>query len=211
MRKYNINHLREISKLGRDKIIESNHQKRKQNIKNYNNSPKLCKHCNSILPYDKRMNSFCSHNCSASHNNSGHCNNKFGYNGHPKKLSKVCKYCGKKTPHHRIFCNDICKTKYNEEQFLKRIQRKILSGEYIRRDEIRKYLIKTREYKCNKCQLSIWKNEPIPLESHHKDGNYKNNSEENLELICPNCHSITDSYRGKNRNNGRKEYKHQRR
>ena len=39
----------------------------------------------------------------------------------------------------------------------------------------------------------------------HKDGNHKNNHEENLTLICPNCHSLTETYKGANRGNGRKE------
>ena len=44
----------------------------------------------------------------------------------------------------------------------------------------------------------------IPLEIEHKDGNYANNSEDNLELLCPNCHSLTATYKGANRGNGRK-------
>ena len=34
----------------------------------------------------------------------------------------------------------------------------------------------------------------IPLELHHKDGDYRNNNEDNLELLCPNCHSLTSNY-----------------
>lgn len=43
----------------------------------------------------------------------------------------------------------------------------------------------------------------LPLEIDHIDGNSENNSEENLRLICPNCHSLTETYRGANRGNGR--------
>ena len=43
----------------------------------------------------------------------------------------------------------------------------------------------------------------LPLEIDHIDGNSENNSEENLRLICPNCHSLTANYRGANRGNGR--------
>jgi predicted HNH restriction endonuclease len=42
---------------------------------------------------------------------------------------------------------------------------------------------------------------PIPLELHHKDGNRYNNSLNNLMLLCPNCHALTDNYRAKNINN----------
>lgn len=47
----------------------------------------------------------------------------------------------------------------------------------------------------------------IPLEIEHIDGNYLNNSESNLILLCPNCHSLTATYKGANRGNGRKARK----
>ena len=47
----------------------------------------------------------------------------------------------------------------------------------------------------------------IPLEIEHIDGNYLNNSESNLTLLCPNCHSLTATYKGANRGNGRKDRK----
>lgn len=43
----------------------------------------------------------------------------------------------------------------------------------------------------------------IVLELEHKDGNSQNNSKENVCLICPNCHSQTPTYKGKNKGNGR--------
>ena len=57
-----------------------------------------------------------------------------------------------------------------------------------------------KEYKCECCGLTTWLNQPIPLELHHKDGNRYNHVLENFELLCPNCHAFTDSYRGKNVN-----------
>ena len=55
-----------------------------------------------------------------------------------------------------------------------------------------------KEYKCECCGLTTWLNQPIPLELHHIDGDRTNNKIENYELLCPNCHAFTDSYRGKN-------------
>ena len=55
-----------------------------------------------------------------------------------------------------------------------------------------------KPHKCECCGLETWMNNPIPLELHHKDGNRHNNTLENYELLCPNCHTFTDSYRGKN-------------
>lgn len=51
---------------------------------------------------------------------------------------------------------------------------------------------------CQNCGLSTWLNQPIPLELHHIDGNHKNNSLSNLQILCPNCHAQTKTYRGKN-------------
>ena len=55
------------------------------------------------------------------------------------------------------------------------------------------------EHKCNKCLNTEWLDKPIPLELEHKDGNSVNHKLENLELLCPNCHALTDTYRGKNK------------
>ncbi len=43
----------------------------------------------------------------------------------------------------------------------------------------------------------IWHGRPIPLEVDHIDGDWRNNRVENLRLLCPNCHSVTDTYRGR--------------
>ena len=43
----------------------------------------------------------------------------------------------------------------------------------------------------------------IPLEIDHIDGNCENSYEHNWDLLCPNCHSLTQTYRGANRGNGR--------
>ena len=52
---------------------------------------------------------------------------------------------------------------------------------------------------CESCRLTEWLGKPIPLELHHINGNNSDNRLENLLLLCPNCHALTDSYRGKNK------------
>lgn len=49
-------------------------------------------------------------------------------------------------------------------------------------------------HKCYSCGLTTWQNTPIPIELHHIDGNNKNNSLDNLQILCPNCHAQTDNY-----------------
>ena len=70
----------------------------------------------------------------------------------------------------------------------------------IQTNKIRRKLLEEgyKEYKCECCGNTEWLGNPIPLEVHHKDGDRNNNTLENFELLCPNCHAFTDSYRGKN-------------
>lgn len=53
-------------------------------------------------------------------------------------------------------------------------------------------------YKCMSCDQTEWLGNPIPLELDHIDGNSTNNQLTNLRLLCPNCHALTPTYRGKN-------------
>lgn len=57
-----------------------------------------------------------------------------------------------------------------------------------------------KENRCEKCGISEWNGEPITIELDHADGNRYNHKLENLRMLCPNCHSQTPSYRGRNKN-----------
>ncbi len=54
-------------------------------------------------------------------------------------------------------------------------------------------------WRCNQCGGTAWLCQPIPLELEHRDGNPGNNLLDNLELLCPNCHAQTPTYRSRNR------------
>ncbi|MFF3750043.1 HNH endonuclease signature motif containing protein [Streptomyces sp. NPDC002018] len=54
------------------------------------------------------------------------------------------------------------------------------------------------EERCALCGCEArWRGHPLPLEVDHLDGNWRNNRVENLRILCPNCHSTTDTYRGR--------------
>ena len=56
-----------------------------------------------------------------------------------------------------------------------------------------------KTYTCEICGINKWQNKDIRLELHHIDGNRQNNKIENLQILCPNCHSQTDNFRFKNK------------
>lgn len=72
--------------------------------------------------------------------------------------------------------------------------------------QIRKYLLDKFESKCSRCgwaEVNPY-SKTSPLQVEHLDGNHTNNSEDNLTILCPNCHSLTATYMGLNRGNGRR-------
>lgn len=55
-----------------------------------------------------------------------------------------------------------------------------------------------KENCCEICGCSIWQGVKLPLELHHKNNNHYDNSLENLQILCPNCHSIQEGNSGSN-------------
>ena len=74
---------------------------------------------------------------------------------------------------------------------------------------LRKYIhhYKLLEYKCSdpRCVITEWLGENIVLELDHIDGRRINNKITNLRWLCPNCHSKTDTFRGRNKNSGKQK------
>ena len=50
---------------------------------------------------------------------------------------------------------------------------------------------------CERCGRTEWEGQEIPLELHHLNGIHDDNRLENLQILCPNCHALTDNYSGK--------------
>jgi len=80
-------------------------------------------------------------------------------------------------------------------------RKQILESDYkdLSFESLRFRILYEQENKCNKCGLDEWLGQDLVLELEHKDGNNKNNNRDNLEMICPNCHSLTETWRGRNK------------
>lgn len=78
----------------------------------------------------------------------------------------------------------------------------LTDGVYHNATKLKKRLFNegVKEYKCEKCGISEWNGEHITLEIHHINGNHKDNRLENLQILCPNCHSQTINFNGKSKN-----------
>ena len=103
----------------------------------------------------------------------------------------------------------MCQRAFAYKQWIERWKRgeeSGIRGDYPTSNHIKRYL---REKYGNKCSRCGWHKvnpftKEVPLEVEHIDGDYTNNSEENLDLVCPNCHSLTATYKGANKGHGRK-------
>lgn len=67
-------------------------------------------------------------------------------------------------------------------------------------NKLRKRLLKAglKHHQCESCGQTEWLGTKIPLELDHINGDKHDNRLQNLRIICPNCHALTDTYRGKN-------------
>lgn len=120
-----------------------------------------------------------------------------------------CINCEANIPKRNKYCSIKCQKDYEYKKYIsnwKKGNETGIRGDYQISMHIKSYLF--QKYN-NKCAICGWGKANkytgnIPLEVEHIDGNYKNNKEENLILLCPNCHSLTSTYKGANLNNGRK-------
>jgi len=70
-------------------------------------------------------------------------------------------------------------------------------SKYTNISSLKRNLIRKRGHKCENCHLEEWQKQDIPLELDHVDGDRTNNLENNLKLLCCNCHALTPTWRGR--------------
>jgi len=126
----------------------------------------------------------------------------------PDAVMHSCMNCEKQFRHSSGTRNKFCSNKCGAEFKTKELVRTwIETGTYSNINVpgwAKQTLREMRGNACEVCGISEWNNQPIVLDCDHADGNPHNNHINNLRLICPNCHSQTTSYKGRNKGNGRK-------
>lgn len=110
-----------------------------------------------------------------------------------------CLFCNKECFRSPKLLKIYCSIQCHQDHIL---QTKINNGTASQKT-LKRFLIKTYGNSCSCCRINEWNKKPIVMDLEHIDGNSDNNKLDNLCLLCPNCHSQTDTYKGKNRGNGR--------
>ena len=185
-----------LSKLGHTYLM---YNKRKELFE------KVCPVCDKVFSVskndkDQMLRIYCSHSCAAIESNKKRKKNK--------KKEKTCLNCNNKINIKQKYCCKKCQNDYQHKQYISKWKNGEIDGMVGNiqiSNHIRKYLFKKYDNKCSRCgwnEINEFTKKK-PLEVEHIDGNYKNNLEENLTLLCPNCHSLTKTYKGANRGNGR--------
>jgi predicted nucleic acid-binding Zn ribbon protein len=184
----------------KDKLAEASRQRGIKNREKYYLDPKRCLECENPILYEKKNdNKFCNSTCSAKYNN----------RHKPRKYH--CIICGKILSKGK-YCSGKCQTVAQDIIVINNWMNGKISGNTNAKIEpqllsaVRRWCLNKANNKCEQCGWS--KINPttgkIPLQIHHKDGNAENSIPGNLEVLCPNCHSLTPTFGGSNKGSGRK-------
>lgn len=122
---------------------------------------------------------------------------------------KYCRHCNNELVRSKSYCSRMCKIDHEYEEYIKAWKSGLRTGGQPKRKIISQYVVKyIKEKYNNRCSLCGWNainpiTGNVPVEIEHIDGDATNNREENLLLLCPNCHSLTPTFRALNKHSTR--------
>jgi hypothetical protein len=183
----------EAGALGMKKARATLEKKKLQRVELYDSSPSSCAECNKTLSYVDRHKKFCNHTCAATHSNKNRAT----------KVEWECAGCGKKHTSSKHLVKKYCSADCQHIPTREDTKKRLYEGNLTERTTIKTALIREYGSNCFECGISEWRGAKLSLELDHIDGNAGNNEFANLRLVCPNCHSITPTWKGRNKGNGR--------
>ena len=128
----------------------------------------------------------------------------------PRKERKPCPVCSSRVENlDSTYCSNACQMEAQYKAYVQAWKAGEISGTksggVCLSNHVRRYLLETRGEKCSECGWS--ERNPVtgkvPVTVNHKDGDWRRSSEDNLEVLCPNCHSLTPTYGNLNKGRGR--------
>lgn len=131
-----------------------------------------------------------------------------------RKIRSACVICPKIVENIRSkYCSNTCQAEAQYQEYIKKWKDGSESGNKNTgrnlsvSSHIKRYLIEKYGNKCSISDCGWNKVNPVtgkvPIQTDHIDGNPFNSKEENLRLLCPNCHSLTPTYGALNKGKGR--------
>lgn len=126
------------------------------------------------------------------------------------KEKPKCLNCKKPVPRRpNLYCSPQCHIEHKYKIYIERWLEGKETGNQSFGIRVSNYVKRwLKEIRGNKCEKCNWGkvnkiSGTVPIEVNHIDGNSSNTVPENLELLCPNCHSLTSNYKALNKGNGR--------